>query len=177
MTEEEFDVFYATSYPRVVVQIHALCGNWAEAQDCTQEAFVRAWDRRAQLVRSDYPEAWVRTVAHRLAISRWRKARRAFRQPDRAVEHHQSPQPNPDRVLLERALSQLPEEQRRAIVLFHLCDMGVQDIATELDCPVGTVKARLARGRAALAGIIGDDAEQDDPNRLDPHATRPPAGA
>ncbi|MGO4958035.1 SigE family RNA polymerase sigma factor [Luteococcus sp. Sow4_B9] len=154
MTEEEFDAFYTASYARVVGQIHAMCGNWAEAQDCTQEAFVRAWDRRGQLDRNDAPEAWVRTVAYRLAVSRWRKARRAFRQPDRAVEDRHPQEPDANRVLLERALAQLPEEQRRAIVLHHLCDMGIDDIAAETGSPTGTVKARLSRGRAALARIL-----------------------
>ena len=156
MTEEAFDAFYAASLSRVVSQIHAMCGNLAEAQDCTQEAFVRAWDRRRQLDESESPEAWVRTVAYRLAVSRWRKTRRGFRQADRAMEDRESAQPSPTRVALDRALAQLPEDQRRVIVLHHLCDMGVNDIAAEIGAPAGTVKARLARGRAALARIMGD---------------------
>ena len=47
MTEEEFDAFYHASFARLVGQIYAMCGNVAEAQDCVQEAFVRAWDKRA----------------------------------------------------------------------------------------------------------------------------------
>lgn len=156
MTEEAFDAFYTASFSRVVSQIYAMCGNLAEAQDCTQEAFVRAWDKRAQLDESESPEAWVRTVAYRMAVSRWRKTRRGFRQPDRALDDRQSEQPSPTRVALQRALAQLPEEQRRVIVLHHLCDMGVTDIAEEIGAPTGTVKARLSRGRAALAKIMGD---------------------
>ncbi|MEL4357132.1 MULTISPECIES: RNA polymerase sigma factor [unclassified Luteococcus] len=156
MDQEAFDAFYTASFSRVVNQIYAMCGNLAEAQDCTQEAFVRAWDKRTQLDQSESPEAWVRTVAYRLAVSRWRKARRAFRQPDRAVEMRPGQEPSPTRVALERALATLPEEQRRVIVLHHLCDMGVNDIAAELGAPTGTVKARLSRGRAALAKALGD---------------------
>lgn len=156
MTEEAFDAFYTASFSRVVSQIYAMCGNLAEAQDCTQEAFVRAWDRRRQLDESESPEAWVRTVAYRLAVSRWRKARRAFRQPDRALEERDSDQPSPTRVALDRALARLPEDQRRVIVLYHLCDMGIADIAEEVGAPTGTVKARLSRGRAALATLLGD---------------------
>ena len=77
---------YATSYRRLVGQIYAMCGDLAEAQDCVQEAFVRAWDKRRTLDVGQAPEAWVRTVAYRLAVSRWRKARRAFRDPDRAAQ-------------------------------------------------------------------------------------------
>ena len=89
-------------------------------------------------------------------MSRWRKTRRGFRQADRAMEDRESAQPSPTRVALDRALAQLPEDQRRVIVLHHLCDMGVNDIAAEIGAPAGTVKARLARGRAALARIMGD---------------------
>lgn len=46
--------------------------------------------------------------------------------------------------------------QRRAIVLHHLCDLSVADIALETNAPSGTVKARLARGRATLAVLLAD---------------------
>jgi RNA polymerase sigma-70 factor (ECF subfamily) len=59
--------------------------------------------------------------------------------------------PSPDRVALIDALRKVPAEQRRAVVLYHLCDRTVAEIAAETGVPVGTVKARLARGRAALA--------------------------
>jgi RNA polymerase sigma-70 factor (ECF subfamily) len=55
-------------------------------------------------------------------------------------------------------LQQLPADQRRAVVLHHLCDVPVRNIASETGVPVGTVKARLSRGRAALALLL-DDAE------------------
>lgn len=158
MTEEEFDAFYEASFPRVVAQITAMCGNLAEAQDCTQEAFVRAWDKRKQLDTEQSPEAWVRTVAYRLSVSRWRKTVRGWRQPDRALEDRAPAEPNADRVVLERALAQLPDEQRRVIVMYHLADMSVDEIAAELGSPSGTIKARLSRGRAALAKLLVDRA-------------------
>lgn len=158
MDSDSFDAFYNTSFSRLVGQIYAMCGNLAEAQDCVQEAFVRAWDRRRILDTEQSPEAWVRTVAYRLAVSRWRKARRALLPPDRAKQPEQSP-PEPDvtRVALARALAQLPTDQRRAIVLHHLCDLSVAEIAQEVGSPVGTIKARLSRGRAALATLLHDE--------------------
>ena len=81
MTQEEFDAFYTGSFARLVGQIYAICGNAAEAQDCVQEAFVRAWDKRRSLNADHAPEAWVRTVAYRLAVSRWRKTRRRRARP------------------------------------------------------------------------------------------------
>ena len=159
MTEDEFDRFYAASFTKLVGHIYAMCGSMAEAQDCVQEAFVRAWDHKNKLDTANSPEAWVRTTAYRLAVSRWRRARRAVRQPDRALEMKPSAEPTPERVALEQALAQLPEDQRRAIVLYHLCDLSVADVATEVGAPTGTVKARLSRGRATLARLLNTDLE------------------
>jgi RNA polymerase sigma-70 factor, ECF subfamily len=159
MTQEEFDAFYTSAFARLVGQIYAMCGNVAEAQDCVQEAFVRAWDKRRTLDVDQAPEAWVRTVAYRLAVSRWRKARRALRDPDRTSQRAGSAEPDVIRVALARALQQLPADQRRAIVLHHLCDLPVSEIASEVGVPAGTIKARLSRGRAALASLLADSEE------------------
>ncbi len=159
MDEAAFDAFYNASFARLVRQTYAVCGNLAEAQDCVQEAFVRAWDRRRELDEARSPEAWVRTVAHRLAVSRWRKAVRAFRSPDRAVEERSSREPSPDKVVLQQAMAQLPYEQRRALVLHYIADLSIDDIAEEVGAPSGTIKARLSRGRKALASLLGDESE------------------
>lgn len=156
MDERTFDEFYAGSYRRLVGQIYAMCGDLSEAQDCVQEAFVRAWDKRRSLDVEQFPEAWVRTVAYRLAVSRWRRARKALLPPDRAYASASPPEPDVSRVALARALQQLPPHQRRAIVLHHLCDLSVADIALETGAPAGTVKARLSRGRATLAALLTD---------------------
>ena len=156
MDARTFDQFYATSYRRIVGQIYAMCGDMAEAQDCVQEAFIRAWNKRHTLDVERSPETWVRITASRLAISRWRRARKAWRPPDRAYASPPPAEPGVLHVALTRALQQLPAEQRRAIVLHHLCDMSVAEIAQETGAPTGTVKARLARGRAALAGMLSD---------------------
>lgn len=49
MDAEAFDELYHASFARLVGQIYATCGNFSEAQDCVQEAFIRAWDRRRSL--------------------------------------------------------------------------------------------------------------------------------
>jgi RNA polymerase sigma-70 factor (ECF subfamily) len=116
VTPEEFDGFYVGCHQRLVGQLFAMTGDLAEAEDVVQEAFVPAWDRRKQLAQADSPKAWVRTVAWRLAISRWRRARTALR----TMRRHGTPSigepPNPDHVALISALRRLPAEQRRAIV-------------------------------------------------------------
>ncbi|MGH8889022.1 MAG: SigE family RNA polymerase sigma factor [Acidothermaceae bacterium] len=154
MTDDEFDEFYATSSRRLVGALFAMTGDLAESQDAVQEAFVRAWDHRRQLNTVESPEAWVRTVAWRIAVSHWRRARatRRFRE----VAPGPVDPPGDDVVVLVDALRHLPESQRRAIVLYHLCDMSIDDVARETKTPTGTVKARLSRGRQSLARILID---------------------
>ncbi|MEU2712202.1 SigE family RNA polymerase sigma factor [Streptomyces sp. NPDC007205] len=155
MTEDEFDLFYTAAYPRLVGQLYALTGDYAEAQDVVQEAFVRAWDRRSSVLAGDQaPEAWIRTVAHRLAMSRWRRARRWWELVRGESAPLPVPEPSPDHVVLVAALRCLPEVQRNAIVLHHLCDLSVEQIAAETGVAVGTVKARLSRGRSSLAAHL-----------------------
>lgn len=156
MTPQEFDDFYAGCSKRLVGQLYAMTGDMAEAQDVVQEAFVRAWDRRKQLAETSSPEAWVRTVAWRLAISRWRRTRTALTAMRRHGVAADAAPPSPDHVALVSALRRLPDEQRRAIVLHHLCDLSVEQVAHETGSPVGTIKARLSRGRAALAEHLDD---------------------
>ncbi|MGW0825073.1 SigE family RNA polymerase sigma factor [Streptomyces sp. NPDC002845] len=151
MTEEEFDAFYAAAFPRLTGQLYAFTGDHSEAQDVVQEAFVRAWDRRREFLAEGAPEAWIRTVAMRLAVSRWRRARRWLELMRHAPPPEHTPGPDPERAVLVEALRRLPETQRMAIVLHHLCDLSVEQVASEVGAPVGTVKARLSRGRAALA--------------------------
>lgn len=158
MEADEFDAFYTTSFSRLVHQLHAMTGDREEAQDCVQEAFVRAWCQRRRLDRAGSPEAWVRLTAYRLAVSRWRRTVRSRRSPDRAL-HPVADQPPPDeaRVTLMRALDQLPPEQRHALVLHHLCDLALTDVAAVVGAPVGTVKARLSRGRAKLQSLLAEE--------------------
>ncbi|HSV37549.1 MAG TPA: SigE family RNA polymerase sigma factor, partial [Nocardioidaceae bacterium] len=159
MNQAEFDDFYAGSYARVTSQVYAMIGDRDEAEECVQEAFVRAWHHRSQFDKVQYPDAWVRTTAYRLAVSRWRRVVRGRRPPDRAVSHAgPTPGVSEDHVALVAALRQLPEQQRLAIVLHHIADMSVDDVARELHAPVGTIKTRLSRGRAALATLLSDDA-------------------
>ena len=159
MEKTEFDAFYAASYSRLVHQLHAMIGDREEAADCVQEAFARAWSRRSSLDTAHAPEAWVRTTAYRLAVSRWRRVSRGRRDPDRALQptDHAGP-PSPDRVALVAALQQLPADQRRALVLHHLCDLSVAEVAAEVGSPTGTVKARLSRGRNALHALLSEGA-------------------
>ncbi|MFC3503397.1 SigE family RNA polymerase sigma factor [Micromonospora krabiensis] len=152
--DDGFEEFYRATRHRVVTVLYALGGDLAEAQDAAQEAYVRAWQRWTKISGCGDPEAWVRTVGYRLLVNRWRKMRSglaAYRR--QGVDVSVGP-PSENTVALVTALRRLPEEQRQAIVLHHLADLSVAEIAVQTNTPTGTVKARLARGRKALATLL-----------------------
>jgi RNA polymerase sigma-70 factor (ECF subfamily) len=153
VSEAEIQALYAASYRRLLGQLIGVTGSVAEAEDVVQEAFVRGLDHPGRLLGADNPEAWLRTVAVNLARSRWRRAQRLVGLAPRLVE--QTPDADPDaNVVLLQALRRLPAGQREVIALYHLADLTVEQVAATLGLPTGTVKARLSRGRAALAALL-----------------------
>ena len=157
-TPDDFDAFYADTGRRVLLHVYAVCGDLGDAQDITQEAYARAWQRWSTVSAYDNPEHWVRKVAWRLAANRWRGLRRWLAAQTRLGRPDGSTAgPSPERVALVAALQKLPEAQRRTVVMHYLLDMGVQEIAASTDTPAGTVKARLSRGRAALAPLLREN--------------------
>jgi RNA polymerase sigma-70 factor (ECF subfamily) len=154
---EAFDGFYLASRERLVLQVAALTGDPAEALDHVQEAFIRAWMRWDRVGRYDDPEGWVRRVAVNQAVSRWRRARRVVLRPG-ADEGAIALDPEQQSVIV--ALGRLSAHEREAVVLHHLIGYSVEEIATELSVPSGTVKSWLLRGRARLARELrGEDEE------------------
>ena len=154
--EEEFDDLYRNSRDRLVVQITALCGDSTEARDFVQEAFVRAWTRWGRIATYEDPESWIRRVAYRLAVGRWRRSRRLVL---RAVVHQARVELPGEQVGVIDALQRIPVSERRAIVLHHVCGLSVEETARELSAPIGTVKSWLFRGRAHLALELDDTEE------------------
>jgi len=164
MTVEEFEEFYMHSRQSLVGQLYLMTGDLHEAQDVVQEAFVRAWVRRGRLDRDAGPEAWIRTVAWRLAVSRWRRRGRSLDAWRRHAggEAGSAAGPDPGTVALVAALRQLSERQRRIAVLYYVCDLTVEQVAAEAGIATGTVKAYLSRARAALASPLSDAEFEED---------------
>jgi len=171
--ESSFDAFFGASYRRVVGQVYAMTGNLAESEDAVAEAYARAWQRWDHVHRCLDPEAWIRTVAYRLAVSSWRKAvtRRAAHRREAAGADQ--PAMSTDHLTLVSALRRISAEQRQAIVLFHLVGLTVSEIAQQTGAPIGTIKSHLMRGRKALAPHVS---EFTLPRPMNPVARRKLAG-
>lgn len=149
-----FEDLYESSYRRLTLIVLARSRvTLTDAQEIVQEAFATAYAKHSTVAAADNPEAWVCTVALNIAHRRWRRRGIAER-----LSRRDRPPPAPDvadvgaaHADLYRAIRSLPDGQREAVFLHHLADLSVDQIAERTGVPAGTVKSRLARGRAALS--------------------------
>ncbi len=162
MTREDYvREVYDASYRRLVVQLVALTGELAEAEDAVQEAFVRAMGRQREFAKLDNPEAWLRTVALNQLRNRWRRADRARRLRPKVPGPTAVGEIGADHVALVEALGKLDLPHRTVVVLHYLADRSIRDVSEELGIPEGTVKTRLARSRELLAPLLSEPEEAD----------------
>ncbi|GGL11454.1 RNA polymerase sigma factor [Mangrovihabitans endophyticus] len=154
---EDFDAFYAASSRRVLSHVSAMVGSQSDAEDAVAEAYLKAWKRWTQVRQYGSPEAWVRTVAYRNAVSTWRKAVNRLRAHHRDTVEQEVEALNPNHVAIVAALRQIPADQRRAVVLHHLVGLSVAEIAQETGTAPGTVTSWLSRGRRAMADHLADE--------------------
>ena len=154
-------------------RIHAVCrriaGSNRDADDAAQEAMISIvrglprFDGRAQF------STWAYRIATNAALDelRRRKRRPALHavQDDREVPEAVDPLAErritgvTDRLSIDAALDQLPDEFRAAVVLRDVADLDYAEIAEALGVPVGTVKSRIARGRSQLVTLLGNREE------------------
>jgi RNA polymerase sigma-70 factor (ECF subfamily) len=141
-------------------------GKHDEAEDLTQDIFLKifkalhSFDRRANF------QTWIISIARNLCIDHYRSVRKERETIAREVDAADLTPASSDaspllqleqsdlRELLRRALDQLPEALKTAVVLRDLHELSYQEIADRLGLPEGTVKSRINRGRLELARQI-----------------------
>lgn len=138
------------------------CGDWAQADDLAQETFLAAWSRIGRLKAGASVRAWLCGIGYNKHLSAVRSAGRE-RARGAAYEADREPTseaPLEDRVALERAMGDLPSEQRACVALCLVADFSHAEAAEALNMPLGTVKSHVSRGRARLLQALGvsDDA-------------------
>lgn len=143
------------------------CRDWALADDLAQETFLVAWSRIGKLEPGANVRAWLCGIGYNKALSALRSDRRARHREAAYAEGRpaaQSPQEE-DRLALDRAMSNLPLEQRACVALCLAADFSHAEAAQALNLPLGTVKSHVTRGRTKLLAALG--AEQNEEDRAD----------
>lgn len=154
----EYDWLFRAAYPPVLGSVTLIGGDRAQAEEVTQEAFLKLYENRHRVEGYERPEAWVRRIAIRLAVRHAHRERlRAHlerRRSDETVGPTTPPVPDVD---LARAVATLAPMQRAAIVLYYFEDQPVADIARTLGVSDSTVKQHLFRARTRLAQLLGEE--------------------
>ena len=161
----QFEAFMKAYQDMVFGTAMRLLGNAAEAEDISQEVFLKAYDRFAELGSSPTVGGWLKTVTRNLCLnhlSRYRARWRFFSEmvsPDSDEPPVDFAAPDADdqnldanarRQLLEKALQKLPAAQRVPLVLYHFEELGYEEIAARLGVSLGKVKTDIFRAREAL---------------------------
>jgi RNA polymerase sigma-70 factor, ECF subfamily len=185
-SQEEFERLLERNYSRAYSAAYRMMGNAPDAEDLTQEAFMRVWAAFDRYDRSRPFEGWLFRILSNLAIDRWRRhsgmpvcsldaegtgsrsggGRQAGRFAGRdgrgaplsacLADERTSAMPEQSFLRAEtgrrvrRALSALPYDYRKAVVLADVQGYSYEEIAQHVGCPVGTIRSRLHRGRQLL---------------------------
>lgn len=154
-----FESLYRLHSGRVHALCLRLCGRVEEAEELTQEVFVRAWKNMDTFKEPGHFRAWLSRVAVNLVMTGRRTlARRGNPLPlDETIRPRGSPDPvHPgSRVDLDRAIATLPDRSRTVLVLHDIYGYRHEEIAAMTGSAVGTSKAQLHRARRRLREVLG----------------------
>ncbi|WP_285749788.1 SigE family RNA polymerase sigma factor [Lentzea sp. NBRC 105346] len=137
---------------------YLLAGNWHEAEDVVQAAFLKLYLAGPKLARRDGLDAYLRQIVVRTFLSerrrvRWRREKLTAELPEMPQGHEFSP----DRLVLWNALGSVPAKQRAVLVLRYWHDLSVEETAEALGCSTGNVKSQASRGLTALKRRLGPE--------------------
>lgn len=134
---------------------YAICGDWTQAEDLLQTAFAKLYAAWPRLRRDGREEGYVRQIIVRASID---EHRRPWRREQPGLDGHdpeaRAPVSTEDRTELIDALQDLPEMQRKVVVLRHWLGLSVAETASELDISEGTVKSHSSRGLDRLRAQV-----------------------
>lgn len=168
-SDEDFNRLYRDSRARILRTLVAMVGDVGAAEDCVQDAFVKAYNAWPRWKPDAPAEAWLHRIAIRVAISHRRReklretgalilrlGRTGAEDPAEEVAGHD----------LLAALRHLPPDQAAAVVLRHHHGYSNREIAAALGVPESTVSARLVAAKRKLRDELGDAAPDLDPGPI-----------
>lgn len=165
LTHEQQTLFISNNLRRVFLLIYRIVGNVADAQDLTQEAFIKALQRKEQLKDIEKAAHWLSRIASNTAIDFLRRnGKVSFCEidalpdalSDRMLdEFSTAADQNPEQMVLrterrawlERGLDTLTDRERTALLLRDVEGMPAEDVAKQLNCSKATVRSHIANAR------------------------------
>lgn len=136
----------------------SLCGKPDVADDLVQDAVLNAWAKQDSFQEGTNLKAWLFTILRNLFYSRMRKRGREVQDSDGVFSANLAVPPsqmaNLDLQDFLKALAQLPEDQREAVILVGASGMSYEEAAAICGCAVGTIKSRVNRARNRLQNLL-----------------------
>jgi RNA polymerase sigma-70 factor (ECF subfamily) len=153
---DEQNRFISNHLRRIFLQIYRIVGNVADAQDLTQDAFIKALQHQEQLKDDQKAAHWLSRIATNTAIDFLRRSGRAtFCEIDHAPESHSdTPEElvlqGEHREYLEDGLRLLSPRERAALMLRDVEGMPAEEVARHLNCSKATVRSHIANARTKM---------------------------
>jgi RNA polymerase sigma-70 factor, ECF subfamily len=160
LSSEQQTRFVSDNLRRIFLLIYRIVGNVADAQDLTQEAFIKALQRQDQLKDLEKAAHWLSRIASNTAIDFLRRAGRvtfsdiddipepAMRSKEESAEQRMLR--NEHREYLETGLDVLTDRERTALQLRDVEGLSAEEVAARLNCSKATVRSHIANGRVKL---------------------------
>jgi RNA polymerase sigma-70 factor (ECF subfamily) len=160
LSSEQQTRFVSDNLRRIFLLIYRIVGNVADAQDLTQEAFIKALQRQDQLKDLEKAAHWLSRIASNTAIDFLRRAGRvtfsdiddipepAMRSKEESAEQRMLR--NEHREYLETGLDVLTDRERTALLLRDVEGLSAEEVAARLNCSKATVRSHIANGRVKL---------------------------
>lgn len=158
--DEQFKEELVELIPHLRAFARSLCGNAAQADDLAQDAMLKAWRARESYEQGTNLKAWSFTILRNLFYSDKRRSWRNQPLDPEVAEATLVANDNPDAAIellsLRNALSQLPDDQREALILVGAGGMTYEEVAEICGCAIGTIKSRVSRARKTLLELIDE---------------------
>ena len=148
--------FVIEHYETIFRFLRNLTGSKEDAEDLTQQTFLRAWEALSSFRGDSSLSTWLHSIAYR-EYTHWLRSRREFVPLDEIVDMpDEQANQNLEAVLLRWAIYRLDPEHREVFVLHYVQGFSVSEIAKIVGVPAGTVKSRLFFARQKLRELLSD---------------------
>jgi RNA polymerase sigma-70 factor (ECF subfamily) len=159
--ESNFRQELLSTLPHLRAFARGLCGRPDVADDLVQETAIKAWTARERFIPGTNMRAWTFVILRNHFRSEIRRNRRQGEYDEATAERILVEGPSQEGPLhlgdMQRALQKLPAERREALLLVGAGGFSYEEAAEICGCAIGTMKSRVARGRAALAKLLADE--------------------
>ncbi|WP_353203180.1 sigma-70 family RNA polymerase sigma factor [Sphingomonas sp.] len=161
LSDPEFKTQLAQVIPHLRAFGRSLSGNRDLADDLVQETLMKAWAARLRFQAGTNMRAWTFIILRNLYLSQMRRARFKGEWDDLVADRILAAPASQDKHVelgdMQRALLQLPQPQREALILVGAGGFAYEEAAEICGVAVGTIKSRVARGRVALEAVMSDN--------------------